>query len=241
MKKDFFFPHIASATSSNRFSDAVQILTSVARACPVTARPKGVTKKAVNDKLKAPRARKFAWTGWRVTKAGTATATRASRLAVQESYVLRANSCLVGAAVHQGQDADAALAEAEAHLIGMGVMYYKYVRGVDTDADLSRFRTFSGKRMQTLNFNLGRDGARDEHHLVTSVPLFIDHRRANPEATYTLLWCLSLCVGSKRVLLYALRSDYLDQAVFPRMMHVEYPSGPSMGRAVLDLFLAPAM
>lgn len=202
----------------------------------------GVTKvrRKPSEKLKAPRARKDAWKGWRVTPGRAATATRAKRLSVQNSFVLRANSCLVGADVYDGQDADASLAEAESHLIGMGAMYYKYVRGVDVDADLSRFRMLSGKRAPHLNFNLGRNGQHDVHRLVTSIPLYMDHRRDSPDASYTLLWCLSLCVGAKRVFLYALRSD-VDQAVFPRMMHVEYSSGSSMGRPALNLFLAPSM
>lgn len=212
----------------------------VARALnPLTTRNAGVTKRVTSDKLKAPRAPKFAWTGWRMTPGRAATATREARLSVQKSFVLRANSCLVGDDVYGGRDADASLAEAESHLIGMGSMYYKYVRGVDDDSDLSRFTPLTDTRKK-LQFDLGRDGRHDVHRLVTSIPLYVAHRRENPDATYTLLWCLSLCVGSKRVFLYALRSD-VDQAVFPRMMHVEYPSGPSMSRAALNLFLAPSM
>ena len=201
----------------------------------------GVTKvrRKPSEKLKAPRARKDAWKGWRVTPGRAAKATRAERLSAQNSFVLRANSCLVGADVYVGRDADASLAEAEAHLIGTGVMYYKYVLGVDAEADLSRFTPLAGQRAK-LRFDLGRDGQHDVHRLVTSIPLYMDHRRDSPDASYTLLWCLSLCVGAKRVFLYALRSD-VDQAVFPRMMHVEYSSGSSMGRPALNLFLAPAM
>lgn len=143
---------------------------------------------------------------------------------------------------YPGRDSDAALAETEAHLISLGQLYYKYVLGdpVDASRAFDGFAEFGRKRAPKLTFDMrARDSGPNLYSLVTSIPHFGAYRKAHPDATYTVLWCLSVNVGTKRVFLYSLRDDSDPLAVFPRLMHVQYPKGPSTSQELVHLFCAP--